>query len=97
MIFNNEKINKSNFYRNKKPFIIDDIDINKLLISKKKPYRKKSLLNYFIGYSDNDVIRSLCIKLPQIIGYVKHFDSNKTMSFNVINKRLLKKYIKIWE
>ena len=28
-------------------------------------------------------MRPLCIKLPQIIGYVKHFDSNKTMSFKV--------------
>ena len=43
IIFNDEKINKSNFYRNKKPFIIDDIDVNKLLISKKKPYHKKKL------------------------------------------------------
>ena len=43
IIFNDEKSNKSNFYRNKKPFIIDDIDVNKLLISKKKPYHKKKL------------------------------------------------------
>ena len=43
IIFNNKKINKSNFYRNKKPFILDDIDVNKLLISKRKRYRKKKL------------------------------------------------------
>ena len=43
IIFNDEKINKSNFYRNKKPFILDDIDVNKLLISKRKRYRKKKL------------------------------------------------------
>ena len=36
-------------------------------------------------------------KLPQMIGYVKHFDSNKTMSFKVIENKLLKKYTKIWE
>ena len=30
-------------------------------------------------------------------GYVKHFDSNKTMSFKVIDNKLLKKYTKIWE
>ena len=33
--FDHEKIYKSNFYRNKKPFIINDIDVNKILISKK--------------------------------------------------------------
>ena len=49
IIFNDEKINKSNFYRNKKPFIIDDIDVNKLLISKKKPYhKKKAYLNILL-------------------------------------------------
>ena len=32
-----------------------------------------------------------------MIGYVKHFDSNKTMSFKVIDKKLLEKYTKIWE
>ena len=45
IILNDEKINKSNFYRNKKPFTIDDIDINKILISKKEPYGKKAHLN----------------------------------------------------
>ena len=32
-----------------------------------------------------------------MIGYVKHFDSNKTMSFKVGDNKLLKKYNKIWE
>ena len=31
-----------------------------------------------------------------MIGYVKYFDSNKTMSFKVSDKKLLKKYTKIW-
>ena len=32
-----------------------------------------------------------------MIGYVKHFDSNKTMSFKVSDNKLLKKCNKIWE
>ena len=32
-----------------------------------------------------------------MVGYVKCFDSNKTMSFKVIDNKLLKKYTKIWE
>ena len=32
-----------------------------------------------------------------MIGYVKCFDSNKTMSFKVIDNKLLKWYTKIWE
>ena len=30
-------------------------------------------------------------------GYVKHFENNKTMSFKVIDNKLLKKYTKIWK
>ena len=59
---------------------------------------KKNSLKYFIGYNDDDdVIKPLCINLPQMIGYVKHFDSNKTVSFKVGDNQLLKKYKKIWE
>ena len=32
-----------------------------------------------------------------MIGYVKHFDINKTMSFKANDNRLLNKYTKIWE
>ena len=32
-----------------------------------------------------------------MIGYVKHFDSNKTMSFRVSDNKLLKMYNRIWE
>ena len=49
-----------------------------------------------MGYDDHDYFGSLCIKLPQLIGYVKHFASNKKMSFKVIDNKLLKKYTKIW-
>ena len=38
-----------------------------------------------------------CINLPQMTGYVKHFDSNKKTSFKVSGNKLLKKYNKIWE
>ena len=88
-----KKINKSNFYKNKKLFDFYDIDANKILASKKESYGTKNSLRYFIRY-DDDVIRPLCIILPQIIGHVKHFDSNKTMSFKVSDNKLLKKYNK---
>ena len=47
------------FYRNKKPFIIEDIDVNKISISKKEPYSKNSSFKYLIAYNDDDVIRPL--------------------------------------
>ena len=43
--FDDKKINKSNFYKNKKPFILDDNDVNEILISKKGTFVKKGHLN----------------------------------------------------
>ena len=78
--------------------IIDDVDVNKILVSKEEPYGTKNSFKYFIGYNDNDtIIRPLCIKLSQITGYVRTFESNTTMSFRISNKYLLKKDDQIWK
>ena len=71
--FDNKKNQKSDFYKNRKVFQIDDIDVNKILVSKKEPYGTKNALKYFIGYND-DVIRTLCLRLPQMNGYFKKFN-----------------------
>ena len=91
---------KSDFYKkNKKIFNIDDIDINKILVSKKEQYGKYNSFKYFIGYNDNDVIRPLYLGLSQMTGYIKKFKENKTitMSFRVKDKQVLKIFNKIWE
>ena len=76
---------------------IDDIDVNNILISKKEPHGTKNSCKYFIGYSDNGIIRPLCIKLLQMTGYARKFDENVTMSCKVNDKQFLKNYNRIWE
>ena len=95
--FRDKKILKSDFYKNKEVTNIDDIDANKILASKEEPYGTKKSFKYFIGYNDNDLIRPLCIKLPQMTGYVRNFEGNTTISFKISDKQLLKKYNQIWK
>ena len=95
--FNDKKIKKSTFYKNKVINNIEDINVNNILVFKKELYVNKKSFKYFIGYKDNNVIRPLCIRLPQMTGYARKFDENATMSFIVKDKQLLKKYTKIWE
>ena len=81
-----------------KIFNIDNIDVNKILVSKKEQYGKNNSLIYFIGYNDNNVIRPLCLKLSKMTGYINEFNENKiTMSLMVKDKQLLKNYNKIWK
>ena len=43
--FNDKKIKKSIFYKNKAINNIEDIDVNNILVSKKEPYGNKNHLN----------------------------------------------------
>ena len=90
--FDDKKIDKSNFYKNKNIFKIEDIDVNKILVSKKESYVTKNSSKYIIGYNDDDDIIRQYIKLCQMIGYAKYFDSNKNMSFKLSDNKLLKSY-----
>ena len=83
---NDNKICKSYFYKNKQINNIEKIDTNKILVSIKESCGIKNSFKFFIGYNDNDVIRPLCIRLPQMTGYVRKFDESATMCFKVNNK-----------
>ena len=61
--FNDKKIKKTEFYKNKKIFNIDDIDFSKILVSKKEQYGNYNSVKYFIVYNDNNVIRALYLEL----------------------------------
>ena len=93
--FGDKEIKKVDFYKNKKAIKIDDIYVNKILIFKEEPCGTKNSFKYFIGYNDNDVIRPLCMKLPQMIGYLGKFEGNTTMSFKINDSKLLKKHNQI--
>ena len=97
--FDDKKIKKSTFCKNKRIYSTDNIDVNNILVSKKESYGNKNSFKYFIGYNDNDndIIRPLYIRLPQMTGHARKFDENTTMSFIVKNKQLFKKYTKIRE
>ena len=84
MITKKSKEEKKINNKKKKINNIEDIDVNNILVSKNSH-------KYFIGYNDNDNIRRLCIRLPQITGYTRKFNENSTMFLIVKDKKLLKK------
>ena len=47
-------------------------------------------LNTLSDINDNDVIRPLCLRLPQMTGYARKFDKNVIMSFRANNKQFFK-------
>ena len=68
----------------------------KIVISDKFKHNDDGF-KYFIGcLHDDDVIRPLCIILPQMRGYIKNFDNaGKNMSFKIEDEGVHLKYIEI--
>ena len=52
IIFDNTKLEKSNFYKSKRLLKIDDVDYDKILVSKKRSYGTNKSFKYLIGYND---------------------------------------------
>ena len=87
--FNDKKIKKSDFYnKNIYIFNINDIDANKILVSKKEKYGKYNSFKYFIGYNDNDIIKPLYLELSQMTGYINKFDEHKIKNKSTITMSL---------
>ena len=84
--------------KTKKKINVDDIDANKILVSKKETYGKYNSFKYFVGYNDNGVIKPLYLFISQTTGYINKFDKNKiTMSLMIKDIKHLKNYNKIWK
>ena len=49
--FDDTEVEKYKFRQHKSPFLIDNIDINKILVSNKVSFGKKNF-EYFVGYKD---------------------------------------------
>ena len=55
--FEDKKINKSNFYKNKKLFNVHDSDVNKILVSKKESYGTKTSLKTSFKVGGNKLFK----------------------------------------
>ena len=62
------------FHASKQAIDLNLVDINKKVISEKYKYRDKGF-KHFIGYKEDNILRPLCIILPQMSGYIKYFEN----------------------
>ena len=52
---------------------------------------------YFISYQEDEIVKPLCIILPQTNGYIKYFENGgKNLSFLIKNSEVWEKYEDIW-
>ena len=94
--FNNIKVNKKEFHKSKKAIDLDLVDNGKIVVSDR--FKHTEGFQYFIGYQKDEIVKPLCIVLPQMKGYIKYFDNDgKNMSFLITNDEVWQKYEDIWD
>ena len=77
------------------PFAINDIDINKIVVSNKFTFGKQDF-KYFIGYKVNKEIRPirpLRKFFPEMSNYKTYSDKNKCMYFIIKYEKMFDKYM----
>ena len=79
--FGDKEVDIKEFYLSKQAISLNSVDLSKIVVSSKWKISDIKY-KYFCGYLNNDVIQPLCVILPQMSRYIKHFDDGgKNMSF----------------
>ena len=95
--FNNIKLNKKEFRKSKEPIDLLSVDVDRIVVSYKFKYNNQSF-KQFIGYQEGEIVKPLCIILPQMNGYIKYFEyGNPNMSFLIKDEEVGGKYEQIWD
>ena len=78
---NNTRVNKKEFQKSKQPIDLMSVNVDQIVVSDKFKHSDKGF-KYFIGYQEGEIVKPLCIILPQMSAYIKYFENGgKNMSF----------------
>ena len=95
--FNNIRVNKKEFHKSKQPIDLMSVNVDQIVVSDKFKHNNEGF-KYFIGYQEGEIVKPLCIILPQMSGYIKYFENGgKNMSFLIKDDEVWEKYEQIWD
>ena len=90
----NIMVNKKEFHKSKQPI---DLNVDQIVVSDRFKHSDDGF-KYFIGCKEGEIVKPLCIILPQMTGYIKYFENGgKSMSFIIKDDYVLDKYNEIWD
>ena len=74
--FDNVRFNKKEFHKSKQPIDLDLVNPDPTVVSDKFKHNNNGF-KYFIGYKEVEIVKPLCILLPQMIEYIKNFENRR--------------------
>ena len=95
LTFSNIRVNKKEFLKSKEPIDLMSVNTDQIIISNKLKHSEGD--KYYIGYQENEIVKPLCIILPQMSGYIKYFknkgkNNGKNMSFLIKDDKVQEKF-----
>ena len=67
--FDNIRVNKKEFHKSKQPINLDLVNVDQIVVSDKFKHSDDGF-KYFIGYKEGEIVKLLCIILPQMSGWM---------------------------
>ena len=93
--FDNIRFNIYHLY--KKPIDLMSVNVDRIVVSDKFNHYNDGY-KYFIGYQEGEIVKPLCIILPQMSGYIKYFEyGGMNMPFLIKDDEVLEKFKQIWD
>ena len=88
--------NFQEFHKSKEPIDLLSVNIDQIVVSYKFAYNNEGF-KYFIGYQKGEIVKPLCIALPQMGGYIKYLENgSNNVSFLIKDDEVWDKYHEIW-
>ena len=78
--FNNIRLNKKEFNKSKEPIDLMPVNVDQIVVPEKFKHDNKGF-KYFIGYKEGEIVKPLCIILPQMSTYIKYFENESKNIF----------------
>ena len=95
--FKNIRVNKKERHKSKQPIDLMSVILDQIVTSDNFKHSDEGF-EYFIGYQEGEIVKSLCVILPQMSGYIKYFEKGgKNMSFLIKDDEVWEKYEQIWD
>ena len=94
--FDNIRVNKNEFHKYKQAIYLDLVNLDQIIMSDKLKH-SNDCFKYFIGYKEGEIVKPLCVLLPEMTGYIKYLKNGaKNKSFVIKDDDILDKYNEIW-
>ena len=85
----NIRLNKKEFHKSKQPIDLMSVNVDQILVPDKFNHSDAGF-KCFIGYREGEIVKPLCIILPQISGCIKHFENGgKNIYFLIKDDNLM--------